>query len=305
MKKPKKEIPLLKRVYRKIKTRYYRLKEYRGKNIFSGEIGNALIKSKLSSEEPFLISRIGATELEVLECYLKNKDNYSEYIKEKMFKHAGIFPPEDSMIKQFSEIFLESIFNSDIIGVWFNRSEGKIINNYNQSCDLVELKAIEPYYWDNPWSNMLSGKKVLVIHPFKESIEQQYHNHKKIFNNSEVLPTFELKIIKSVQSMKGNELEHKNWVEALQYMKNQIDMEEFDIAIIGAGAYGLPLGSYIKSKGKQAIHLGGATQILFGIKGKRWDNHPFISQLYNKNWVRPLETEIFKGARNVENGCYW
>ena len=37
--------------------------------------------------------------------------------------------------------------------------------------------------------------------------------------------------------------------------------------------------------------MSGATQLLFGIKGKRWDDHPVISKLYNPAWVRPDETE--------------
>ena len=28
----------------------------------------------------------------------------------------------------------------------------------------------------------------------------------------------------------------------------------------------------LKKAGKKTIHLGGSTQILFGIKGKRWDS---------------------------------
>lgn len=33
--------------------------------------------------------------------------------------------------------------------------------------------------------------------------------------------------------------------------------------------YGFPLAAHVKHKGKQAIHLGGTLQLLFGIKGNR------------------------------------
>ncbi len=88
-------------------------------------------------------------------------------------------------------------------------------------------------------------------------------------------------------------------------MKERIRCIDFDIAIIGAGAYGLPLASFIKNMGKKAIHLGGATQLLFGIKGKRWDNLPYFRKLYNENWVRPLPDEIPDNFQAVESGCYW
>ena len=55
-------------------------------------------------------------------------------------------------------------------------------------------------------------------------------------------------------------------------MKAQIDKEDFDICLIGAGAYGFPLAAYVKRKGKKAVHLGGALQLLFGIKGSRWED---------------------------------
>ena len=49
-------------------------------------------------------------------------------------------------------------------------------------------------------------------------------------------------------------------------MKKQIESVEFDIAIIGCGAYGMPLSLFVKDLGKKAIHLGGNVQYLFGIR---------------------------------------
>ena len=46
-------------------------------------------------------------------------------------------------------------------------------------------------------------------------------------------------------------------------------------------------------------------QLLFGIKGKRWDDHPVISKLYNPAWVRPDETEGISNKEKVEGGSYW
>jgi hypothetical protein len=70
-------------------------------------------------------------------------------------------------------------------------------------------------------------------------------------------------------------------------MKAVIDGKDFDVAIIGCGAYGFPLAAHLKRLGKKAIYMGGATQLLFGIKGKRWDNYRLISNFFNEHWVRP------------------
>ena len=77
------------------------------------------------------------------------------------------------------------------------------------------------------------------------------------------------------------------------------------VGLFGCGAYGMPLAAYCKEIGKKAVHLGGATQLLFGIKGKRWDCYDYISSLYNEYWVRPSEQEKPKNANKIESACYW
>ena len=49
--------------------------------------------------------------------------------------------------------------------------------------------------------------------------------------------------------------------------------------------------------------IGGALQLLFGIKGRRWDRE--FSSIYNDAWVRPEENEKPRNANSVEGGCYW
>ncbi len=47
--------------------------------------------------------------------------------------------------------------------------------------------------------------------------------------------------------------------------------------------------------GKQAIHLGGCLQILFGLKGRRWDEEePDIVAMYNDYWHYPMASEVQK-----------
>ena len=154
------------------------------------------------------------------------------------------------------------------------------------------------------FSSCLANKKVLVIHPFEETIKSQYQKRELLFDNKDILPKFELKTIKAVQSIADSKnLPYSDWFEALESMKRQIDNTDFDIAIIGCGAYGIFLADYVKSLGKKAIHLGGATQLLFGIIGKRWEDE--YKMTFNKHWVRPSDSEKPIGFDKVENGCYW
>ena len=93
-------------------------------------------------------------------------------------------------------------------------------------------------------------------------------------------------------------------------MQKEIDKVDFDVALIGCGAYGFALANYVKKKGKVAIHIGGATQLLFGIKGGRWVNNPshypyLHKKVFNEYWVFPPKEDLPKAAASVEDSCYW
>ena len=153
---------------------------------------------------------------------------------------------------------------------------------------------------------MLRGRRVLVVHPFSESIREQYEvNRERLFDDPDVLPPFELHVVKAVQSIAGEPTEYESWSDALQSMKQAMDATTYDVCIVGAGAYGLSLAAHAKDSGKQGIHLAGATQILFGIKGRRWEQIEPISKLFNDSWVRPRPSEVPRNSKAVEGGCYW
>ena len=132
---------------------------------------------------------------------------------------------------------------------------------------------------------------------------------KLIWGSKNVIPDFsELLFIKAVQSQAFENTNFSDWFEALDYMKNEIDklIDDFDVALIGCGAYGMSLAAYVKTKGKLSIHLGGWLQFLFGIYGNRWiKDQPEYARFINDAWVRPNENEKISNSNIVENGCYW
>jgi hypothetical protein len=225
-----------------------------------------------------------------------------------MANNAGFFPVDDRSLDAFSELYLEEIAQVDLMGVWFNLFENVICNEYCPNADLVDLNCLEPFQFANPWSALLADKKVLVVHPFVESIRRQYTEKRHLlFPSSDVLPDFELITIKSVQSIAGSRVDYATWFDAYQSMCDEIAKVDFDICLIGAGAYGLPLASFAKKMGKQAIHLGGVTQILFGIKGRRWEREyaDTTAKLFNEHWIRPQASETPANVDKIERGCYW
>lgn len=271
------------------------------KIMLTAEEGNGIIYNKLSESGPFMAARFGSVEFNCVMGYLHGK--WDNRVKSQMGINAGFFPIEDWALKDFCKIIIENLSLVDLMAEWLN--ESALINYGVPKILTAQLRCVEPYYHRHPWSKALEGKRVLVIHPFEESIKIQHKKGELLFINSDIFPKFELETIKAVQSIAGSKTKFKTWFEALDSMKHAIYSKDFDVAIIGAGAYGLPLAGFVKSIGKKVVHMGGATQILFGIKGKRWDAHEDISKLYNENWIRPSLEETPQNFIAVEGGTYW
>jgi hypothetical protein len=279
--------------------------------IHFGQDGHEQVVKLISRNEPLLIARLGSVELSCLRFYLEKRNGsrgYTRKIKTTMSNPAGFFPVEDASLDAFAQLYLEHLPQVNLMGVWFNQYEDVICNTYCPNAELVDLDCLEPFRFSNPWSSRLAGRKVLVVHPFAESIRTQYTEKRKLlFPVPNVLPDFELKTLKTVQSIAGAKVDFASWFDAYRHMCDEIARVDFDICIIGAGAYGLPLASFAKQLGKKAIHLGGVTQILFGIKGRRWEREyeDTTAKLFNEHWVRPLPSETPVNKNKIEKSCYW
>jgi hypothetical protein len=285
-----------------------------GQPIAFGEDGNQRVSNALDRGTPCLVARLGASELRAVTYFTRwswlRRMNvpYPRSVRTVMRRNAGFFPATDAGLDRFAGTFLDAISHTDVMAVWFNRNEHRIVRSYCPSASLIELGCLESMRFEHPWTAVLAAKTVLVIHPFARSIESQYRAHRReLFSNPDVLPEFELKTMASVQSIAGNTGGFGSWFDALDDMRDRIGREQFDIAIVGAGAYGLPLAAYVKSIGKQAVHMGGATQVLFGIAGRRWEEEyrDSIGAMINEHWVRPLPEETPERAATVEGGSYW
>ena len=277
-----------------------------------GQEGHDRIAELVSRNEPLLVARLGSVELSCLHFYLEKRSNkkrsYSRKITATMSNPAGFFPVDDASLDAFAELYLEHLPHVDAMGVWFNPYEDVICNTCCGNAELVDFDCLEPFRFSNPWSSRLAGRKVLVVHPFVESIQKQYAEKRHLlFPSPDVLPDFELKTLKTVQSIAGSPVDFATWFDAYHHMCDEMAKLDFDICIVGAGAYGLPLASFAKQLGKQAIHLGGVTQILFGIKGRRWEREyaDSTAKLFNEHWVRPLPTETPANKDKIERSCYW
>ncbi|MGN1215927.1 MAG: hypothetical protein ACI4TJ_06750, partial [Candidatus Cryptobacteroides sp.] len=286
----------------------------------------------LVSDEPCMICRYGSVELMNVTNYLSVSSGkkqvwgylsgrvrewwWNETNVEQMKSNAGFFPNDIEHLSRFGELVLSDTGEIDLLGSWLP-DEKYLEDYYPERMMRAQLRLLEPFWSAEPWTGALEGKKVLVVHPFASLIESQYRDKRELlFPGRNILPRFELKTIAAVQSIGGNPSLFSDWFEALDSMKAAIDRTDYDVCLIGCGAYGFPLAAHVKRSGKKAVHLGGALQLLFGIIGKRWEDPEYgvkewgipvgaYSSLVNEYWVRPGDALRPVGSDKVEGGCYW
>lgn len=280
------------------------------KPFLNKEQANEYLYQCLNADKPFFAGRLGSNELECMVeyYYLLNRENggndaYHDNLKLFMKQGAGFYPTEDAYLDRFVQLYTENLKQLDLVWcMWLSRFENQLYERFIPQVPIsIYYDLVLPFHITKPWTKALEKKKVLVIHPFEDSIIENYAVRDKLFDNPDLLPEFQLLTLKAVQSLGDEMPEYNTWFDALEYMKNKIARMDFDIALIGAGAYGFPLGAYIKEIGKKAVHIGGRLQILFGIKGRGWDDWG----IYNDYWKSPKESEKPKGYKSVEAGRFW
>ena len=306
-------------------------------------IAKSILKSKV-----IMIGKIGANELLVIYQtigILQNQiQNYSPDIFREGIQGAGIYPCNKEGFIIFAKTYLESIKSMNIMASWNDnllQVEEHIWNNYivnskkldsdidtNENntievlglVDLCSLESFytEPKYW---WQNLYENKTILVITPFAKSIQTQLDVSKrdKVWKgkwNGFWSKNINFKFIKFPHPylISSDEDKAKFPVNLdllmKQHYKNIDEIGDFDIALIGAGAYSILLCDYIKRvKCKTAFHLGGGLQMMFGVYGHRWEpsfnKSPFLKEYINDDWIRPLPEEIPPMYKAQENGAYF
>jgi len=264
--------------------------------------GNNFISHHLKNQIPTAVGKIGITELNLIQCCMQR--HYPKNIIDDATNIAGIYPQE--IFDQFVQSYTKDLMSLNAMAIW-----NKVLPNLElKICQKIQahpiqLTDIEPYFHELPWSKYLENKKVLVISPFVESIIKQYQIKDKLWNRP-ILPNFELITIKYPHAKTTDpNSRYQSTFEAIAATKNKMDTVDYDVALIGTGGSSIPLTIYAKQKNKIGIHMGGPLQILFGIRGARWDAIQSFQKFFNEYWIRPSMDEIPPKKELVEGGCYW
>lgn len=179
----KRTLPFLKK-----ENRFTKIYEQEGRSDKANEKISQLIQSK----KPFMVARFGSTESAAIINYIeKNKEQSDIFAiyrhlkgdlnifrkQDKKFLNnlcslSGFFPNDEKLLSSFVDLMIESAKNLDVLGIWNHLEE--YIPHIPENTFLCKIRELEPWFYNNPWSQYLEGKKILVIHPFEGSIRHQY-----------------------------------------------------------------------------------------------------------------------------------
>ena len=281
------------------------------------------IEDKIKNNTNFILPRISGVEnnFAYLGVCIANKqltktqysyiNNWIKYIK----NNAGIKLTSINSILKYSELYLEAFKLCDTYFDW--DKTGNYIGHIAESHEFITTNFEKNKIWalsidvfnnihNNPWTQALTGKRLLIISPFIESMKSKLDILPEIYG-VDLFPKCEFIFIKPPQThaaMPSEEfdIELGRFIEEVKKIK-----DDFDIALCSCGGYANLVCVEIFKMNKSAIYVGGVLQMFFGIYGGRWlKEHPDILRIYmNKHWSRPSENEKPDGHKNIENGCYW
>ena len=263
------------------------------------------ITTALENDDGALIGRNGTIELESM---------LYPQVREALEKNAGIFPL--STIDAWRDRSIKATKEANVLATgWYEplkKAEAHALTSWNSSAIQIPLRSLEPYYVEpsKAWTTLLAGHKVAVVSSFTVSAMKQVGKLDKLWPDM-LPPTIRWRWVQTGHppsvAMGRNEWPPHvtSWIDAVNHVVLEVIRTGARFALIGCGGLSMPIAKALKDRGVIAIVLGGAIQVLFGIKGKRWASHPVISKFWNDSWIWPSENETPRGFSGVEGGCYW
>ena len=234
-------------------------------------------------------------------------------------RQTGIFPTDADFLKRFAAEYAEHVRALDVIGLFGGPQEPHIRAWHRLPGRCIPYRLMEPDISipdrpDRCYLPLLAGKRLLIISPFAGLLAARCNQ-----------ATFEATWAKTgkrwfapagvaaVEFPYGYVTEtatHERFGDVLRLYEHvcaDVARHTFDVALIGAGALGIPLAAFVKGLGCVGLSLGGHLQVIFGVRGRRWHDDPFYrDQVMNDAWIDMPAKYRPRGAAVVsDGGAYW
>ena len=299
-----------------------------GPPLLTQEGGAIWLATQVAEGRLFAAGKLGTSELNAILFYVAQRATetspkpYPEMIIRHMTLNAGLFPATPAALDAWCEHMIKEVLpQMDGIAEWNPIQplyESMVLNSYAPESTRFPLRSLEPYYaakQEHKWpARIPADTGIAVVSPFAKTIAAQHARSESVWSSGSPwsTPAPTIHVVRAgyspmLTSAAANAWPPTitDWSSAVSSVVEQVVATGAKLAIIGCGALSLPAAAALKKRGISAIHLGGATQILFGVKGARWARHDVISKFFNDAWVSPASDECPTNAGAVESGCYW
>jgi len=283
---------------------------------------HALISKALRRSGPCAIAKLGTTELMGLE-YLDRRiqlpwPRAASWYRpaQRLYMCSGVFPLAERMFHAWASAYRQAMKQLDVVGQWqppgsyLAKYEDACLQAYSPQAQRCGGALLSPFCPVASWLGDILAFRWLVITPFVQTAKSQLEKlpqlglYPKNMKNSLQNLSKNICFIPAPPFAYMKKPLDRDWHETLKRLQSNMEGQRFDLALVGAGAWSLPLVVHAKALGRKGIHLGGITQLLFGIRGGRYE----ASGIYdpdNQAWRRPLPEETPRKNRLMENGAYW
>ena len=285
--------------------------------------GGGVLSQRIYSGIPFVAGKMGTSEFDALHWFVtQNGTPFPRDIRRNMMINAGLFSNGSDCVQEWCHYMMENFHLLDEVALWNPIKpveERYFLQQYvPQVKKFLPLRSLEPFYQDLPenrWSLAIETP-FCVVSPFVETIENQWSKRDMLFPfllwsskakfSGGVCTGYSPLICETdeVCSWPTHILE-QGWRAGVNFVVDSCVATGAKFVLVGAGALSLPICFELKKSGLSAIHTGGGTQIIFGIRGRRWLSHSVISQFFNENWVSPQASEVPSAGNVIEGGCYF
>jgi len=241
---------------------------------------------------------------------------FEQTLKVKATRQSGVFPADPDFYLRFAELYAARLRELDCVGLSTDslRVSLDILRFHSVDADLVRYKHQEPDRScpaddERCYLPHFAGKRLLLVSPYAEALRRRATRE-----------TFEAVWAKTGKRwfdpvavdalefpygfMRATQRRYGTCLDLLAEIEARIDERDCDVALIGAGALGVPIASFVRSRGKVGISLGGPLQVLFGVAGQRWRSRPSWRERYiNDAWIDvPAE---YRPAPGETDEGYW
>lgn len=234
-------------------------------------------------------------------------------------RQTGVFPTDADFLRRFAIAHAEHVRSLDVIGLFGGPQESMLrawhrLPGRGIPYRLTEPDSSTPDRPERCYLPLLAGKRLLIVAPFARLVAARCNaaTFEAIWQKTGKR-WFAPAGVAAVELPYGYVTEtatHERFGDVLRLFEHvcaEVASHEFDVALIAAGALGIPVAAFAKGLGRIGLSLGGHLQVIFGIRGRRWHNDPFYrDQVMNEAWIdMPAEYRPHGAATLTDGGAYW